>query len=111
MKKKDELEEKKEKKKTKEKKSKEKEKKEKKKVEEDKEKDIEEKIDEEKTIYVERNSGFNTFEVIVIIVISVLFGILVGYFLSSSKSKVEGTEVSHELRDFIITYNNPKQSF
>ena len=105
MKKKDELEEKEEKKKTKEKKSKVKEKKEKKKVEEDKEKDIEEKIDEDKTIYVERNSGFNTFEVIVIIVISVLFGILVGYFLSSSKSKVEGTEVSHELRDFIITYN------
>ena len=105
MKKKDELEEKEEKKKTKEKKSKVKEKKKEKKVEEDKEKDIEEKIDEEKTIYVERNSGFNTFEVIVIIVISVLFGILVGYFLSSSKSKVEGTEVSHELRDFIITYN------
>ncbi len=61
---------------------------------------------EEKTIYVERNSGFNTFEVLVIIVISVLFGILVGYFLSIGKNKVEGTEVSSELKDFIVTYNN-----
>lgn len=61
---------------------------------------------EEKTVYIERNNGFNTFEVLVIIVISVLFGILVGYFLTIGKSKVEGTEVSPELKDFIVTYNN-----
>ena len=61
---------------------------------------------EEKTIYVERNSGFNTFEVIIIIVIALLFGILIGYFISSSKDKVEGTEVSPELKDLIVTYNS-----
>ena len=79
-----------------------------KKVKEKKEEKIKEETQEveEKTIYVERNSGFNTFEVIIIIVISVLFGILVGYFLSASKSKVEGTEVSSELKDLIVTYNS-----
>ncbi len=72
-------------------------------------KKVEEKITKEetpKTVYVERNNGFNTFEVIVIIVVSVLFGILVGYLLSLGKNKVEGTEISPELKDFIVTYNN-----
>lgn len=59
-----------------------------------------------KEIIVEKNKGFNTIEVIIIICISIFFGIIVGYIITSSKSNFVGEEVSSELVEFITTYNN-----
>lgn len=59
-----------------------------------------------KEIIVERNKGFNTIEVIVIIFISVLFGIIVGYVITSGKNSLVGQEVSPEIGEFITTYNS-----
>ena len=57
-------------------------------------------------VIVENKSGFNTIEVIVIIIISILFGMVVGSIITSSKSEVKGTRVSRELQEFVTTYNN-----
>lgn len=57
-------------------------------------------------IIVENKSGFNTIEVIVIIIVSILFGIIVGGIITSSKSEVKGSRVSKELQEFVTTYNN-----
>lgn len=51
------------------------------------------------------DNSFNTFEVVVIIVISVLFGIIVGCILISGKGNIIDSEVSPELNEFISTYN------
>lgn len=65
-------------------------------------------IDEEdvREVVVVDKSGFNTVEVIAIIFISILFGIFVGYIISSSKKSVSGKKVSSELQEFVTTYNN-----
>lgn len=59
-----------------------------------------------KEVIVERNVGFNTFEVTLIIIISVLFGFIVGCILNSSKSSFTGKEVPTEINEFIMTYNS-----
>lgn len=69
---------------------------------------IEEDMEDEnvKEIIVENKSGFNIVEVISIIIVSVLFGIVVGSVISSSKKTVNGIKVSDELQEFVTTYNN-----
>ena len=55
-------------------------------------------------VVVEKNNGFNTLEVIIMIFVSIFFGIVVGCVLSSSKTF--GTEVSDEAQEIISTYNS-----
>lgn len=58
-------------------------------------------------VIVEGNSGFNTIEVVIIIIIAVLFGIVVGSILTYSRNNVITTsEVSKELEEFVATYEN-----
>ena len=65
--------------------------------------EIDEELDNVREVVVERDSGFNTIEVMVIILISVLFGIVIGCILNSTKSI--GKEVSNEASEIITTYN------
>lgn len=62
-------------------------------------------IEEEnvREIVVERDNGFNTVEVIVIILISILFGLVIGYILSSSRTF--GSKVSDEASEIVTTYD------
>ena len=54
-------------------------------------------------IVVERDNGFNTVEVIVIILISILFGLVIGYILSSTRTF--GSKVSDEASEIVTTYD------
>lgn len=71
-----------------------------------KKKDKHKKIEKKKISTREKEEGFNLFEVIVIIFISVLFGVIVGCIISSSKIGLVGAEVSTELQEVITTYDN-----
>ncbi len=53
-----------------------------------------------------KEDGFNTFEVVIIIFISVLFGIIVGCIIATSNFGLIGSEVSEELQEVITTYDN-----
>ena len=57
-------------------------------------------------VIVENKSGFNTVEVVVIVIVSILFGVIVGSIITGSKSEVKGKKVSKELQEFVATYNN-----
>lgn len=57
-------------------------------------------------VIVEHKSGFTIIEVIVIIVVSIVFGVVVGSTLSLSHKSVDGVEVSDSLQEFIVTYHN-----
>ena len=59
-----------------------------------------------KLFFGKNDDGFSTFEVVLIIFISVLFGVVVGCIISSSKFGVIGTNVSDEMQEVIATYNN-----
>ncbi len=61
-------------------------------------------VEKVREVVVERNSGFNTIEVLVIILVTILFGIAAGYALSYSRTG--GVEVSKETQELIQTYNN-----
>ena len=60
-------------------------------------------------VIVERDNGFNTIEVIVIILISILFGVVVGCILSSSRTF--GTAVSDEVAEIISTYDSILENY
>lgn len=64
--------------------------------------------DDEKVreVIVEHKSGFSIAEVIVIIVVSIVFGVVVGSTLSLSHKSVDGVAVSDSLQEFIVTYHN-----
>lgn len=53
-----------------------------------------------------KEDGFNIFEVVVIIFISVLFGIIVGCIIATSDLGLVGREASEELQEVISTYTN-----
>ena len=59
-----------------------------------------------KTNFNKSVEGFTLFEVVMIIFISVLFGIIVGCIISVSKLGVIGPNVSKEMQEVIATYNN-----
>lgn len=67
-------------------------------------KEVEEDDDNIREVIVERNSGFNTVEVLVIVLISALFGLIAGFVLSYSRTT--GTEVSEEVKEIISTYDS-----
>lgn len=50
--------------------------------------------------------SFNTFEVVLIIFVSVLFGVIVGCIISSTRLGLVGDEISTELEEVITTYDN-----
>ena len=60
-------------------------------------------IEDVREVVVERDKGFNTIEVMVIILISILFGVVVGCILSSGRTF--GTAVSDEVAEIITTYD------
>lgn len=71
-----------------------------------KSKKIKEELEEQENVrevIVERDNGFNTIEVIVIILISILFGVVVGCVLSSTRTF--GTIVSDEVNEIVSTYD------
>lgn len=71
-----------------------------------KSKKIKEELEEQENVrevIVERDNGFNTIEVIVIILISILFGVVVGCVLSSTRTF--GTVVSDEINEIVSTYD------
>lgn len=69
-------------------------------------KKVNEELEEQENVrevIVERDNGFNTIEVIVIILISILFGVVVGCVLSSTRTF--GTIVSDEVNEIVSTYD------
>ena len=60
--------------------------------------------------YVRRNTKdiykFNLFELCCMSIICIILGITIGSIISYNKDIVAGREVSKELREFILTYNN-----
>lgn len=67
---------------------------------------IEEDIESGREVIVETKNGFNTVEVIVIIIISIIFGIVVGSILSYEKKGFEGKKISTELSELVQTYHH-----
>lgn len=69
-------------------------------------KKVKEELEEQENVrevIIERDNGFNTVEVIVIILISILFGVVVGCVLSSTRTF--GTIVSDEVNEIVSTYD------
>ena len=69
-------------------------------------KKMKKKLNLKKIFSKNKDDGFNIFEVVVIIFISVLFGIIVGCIISTSNLGLVGKEASEELQEVISTYTN-----
>lgn len=63
-------------------------------------------LEEVREIVVEHKSGFNTAEVLIIVIISIIFGIVVGCSVSFFRQEYRGEKVSSSLQEFIAVYNN-----
>ena len=75
-------------------------------------KKVKKELDEQedvREVIVERDNGFNTVEVIVIILISILFGVVVGCVLSSTRTF--GTIVSDEVNEIVSTYDSILENY
>lgn len=57
-------------------------------------------------IIVEHKSGFNTIEVLIIVVVSIAFGVAVGNALSIFRQEYQGEKISNSLQELISVYNN-----
>ena len=57
-------------------------------------------------IIVEHKSGFNTLEVLIIVVVSIAFGIIVGFSLSIFRNNYQGVKVSEPLKEMVAVYQN-----
>ena len=61
-------------------------------------------------IIVERKTGFNMAEVIVIIILSILFGGIIGgvitYSYNNKDHNISDSKISSDLDEFVFTYNN-----
>lgn len=57
-------------------------------------------------IVVEQKSGFNTIEVLIIIIISIAFGVVIGCSVSFFRREYRGEKVSSSLQELIAVYNN-----
>ncbi|MBD9098185.1 S41 family peptidase [bacterium] len=65
-----------------------------------------ENIDSTKEIVTIKKEGFNYPEMIIIMIISILFGFLIGNVVSFTKKETTNTNVSSELKEFVNTYND-----
>ena len=70
-----------------------------------KEEDIED-LENIREIVVEDKSGFNTVEVIIIIIVSIAFGFVIGSGVSFFRDEYQGIEISASLQEFISVYHN-----
>ncbi len=57
-------------------------------------------------VIVDHKSGFNTLEVLVIVIISIAFGVVIGSSVSFFRKDYQGEEISSSLRELIAVYNN-----
>lgn len=62
--------------------------------------------DDIREIVVEHKSGFNTIEVLIIIIISIAFGVVVGCSVTFFRQEYRGEKVSSSLQELIAVYNN-----
>ncbi len=70
-------------------------------------KETNEEIEEEiREVVVEKKVGFNYLEVTIIMVISILFGFVIGNAVNYVKTTVTGSKAPSELKEFISTYQN-----
>lgn len=60
-------------------------------------------------VIVERDNGFSTLEVIIIIFVAIFFGVVIGCVLSSSRTF--GTLVDSEAKEIITTYENIVENY
>ena len=65
-----------------------------------------ENIDSAKEIVTIKKEGFNYPEMIIIMIISILFGFLIGNVVSFTKKETTNANVSSELKEFVNTYND-----
>ena len=70
-----------------------------------KEEDIDD-LENIREIVVEDKSGFNTVEVIIIIIVSIAFGFVIGSGVSFFRDEYQGIEISASLQEFILVYHN-----
>ena len=70
-----------------------------------KEEDIDD-LENIREIVVEDKSGFNTVEVIIIIIVSIAFGFVIGSGVSFFRDEYQGIEISASLQEFISVYHN-----
>ena len=70
----------------------------------------EKKVD--KTIdYEKKNFSFNVLEVVFIVLISIFFGITVGFILTYKRNPMSGEKVSDELQEFIQVYDTIRNNY
>lgn len=56
-------------------------------------------------------SEFNIIEVLSIVIISIIFGVMIGCLITYKKDPISGKEISKELQDFIAVYDNIKENY
>ena len=62
--------------------------------------------DDVREIIVESRSGFNTIEMVLIMIVSIAFGVVVGSSLSFFQEAKKEEKVSPDLEELVFTYNN-----
>ena len=62
-------------------------------------------------IIVEHKSGFNTIEVLILVLVAIAFGFVVGTGVSFFKQEYKGEKISNSLQELIAVYNNILDSY
>ncbi len=62
-------------------------------------------------IIVEHKSGFNTIEVLILVLVAIAFGFVVGTGVSFFKQEYKGEKISNSLQELIAVYNNIMDSY
>ena len=60
---------------------------------------------------LDNDSKFSIFEVVIIIFISIVFGIIVGYILTYTRSPLSSVKSNSKLSEIISTYNSIKDNY
>ncbi len=69
-------------------------------------------VDEEiREVIIEKKSGFNTIEVVIIMIISILFGGLLGSVLTYTKGLISNERVPGELEELVSTYHTIQDNY
>lgn len=58
-----------------------------------------------------KNFSFDVVEVVFMVVISIFFGIVVGFVLTYRRNPISGEKVSSELQEFISVYDNIRENY
>ncbi len=63
-------------------------------------------------LFEDRNNvSFNMYEVVLIVFISIVFGVIVGFVLTYRRNPVSGKKISKDLQEFITVYDNIKDNY